>query len=66
MERKFSPARLLGRRRALGLTQRELADLASLSTVSVSNMENGKKEPRARTLASLARALRCSVDYFFS
>jgi transcriptional regulator with XRE-family HTH domain len=66
MERRFSPSRLLGRRRALGLSQRELAALASLSAVSVSNIERGKKEPRAGTLAALARALRCGVDYFFA
>ncbi len=66
MARRFSPSRLLVRRKALGMTQQEVADLACLSTVSVSNIENGKKEPMARTLAALARALRCSVNYFFA
>jgi transcriptional regulator with XRE-family HTH domain len=33
---------------------------------SISALESGKKEPRSGTLARLAEALECGVDYFFN
>lgn len=63
--KSFSPARLTARRKELGLTQDKIAKVTRLSTVSISNIENGKKQPRAGTVARLADALRCNVDYFF-
>jgi transcriptional regulator with XRE-family HTH domain len=63
--KKFSPEKLVARRKALGKTQRTLSAEACLSTVSISAIENGWKEPRAGTLARLARALGCNVDYFY-
>jgi transcriptional regulator with XRE-family HTH domain len=64
--KSFSPARLTSRRKALGITQRRLAAEAHLSTVSVSNIENGKKQPRVCTIARLASALKCDIEYFFA
>lgn len=64
--KKFSPERLMSRRKMLGKTQKALSAEAGLSTVSISAIENGRKEPRAGTLARLARALRCGVDYFYA
>ncbi len=64
--KKFNPAMLIKRRKELGMTQRALAYKACLSVVSVSHIENARKEPRAGTMARLAQALRCNVDYFFS
>ncbi|GAB4389019.1 MAG: hypothetical protein Kow0025_11830 [Thermodesulfovibrionales bacterium] len=63
--KRFSPRRLLARRKELGLTQAALSEKARLSTVSLSAMENGKKEPRAGTLARLSEALETGVEYFF-
>lgn len=40
-----------------GLTQRDLADLAGLSHVTVNHIENGKTPPRPRTLRKIAEAL---------
>lgn len=61
----FSPERLTSRRRNMGKTQRALSREAGLSQVTVWAMENGRKEPRAGTLARLAEALECETDYFF-
>lgn len=63
--KRFSPGRLAARRRELGMTQARLASKAVISTVSISAIENGRKEPRAGTLARLAAALEAKVEYFF-
>lgn len=63
--KQFSPTRLVTRRKELGFTQRSLALMAHLSTVSVSNIENGKKQPRVDTIARLACVLQCGIEYFF-
>lgn len=62
---QFSPERLSVRRRRLGKTQQRLSTETGLSQVSISALEKGKKEPRANTLARLAKALECPTDYFF-
>jgi transcriptional regulator with XRE-family HTH domain len=50
----------------MGKTQRILSREAGISQVSISALESGKKEPRSGTLARLAEALECGVDYFFN
>jgi transcriptional regulator with XRE-family HTH domain len=65
MLKSFRPARLVSRRKELGITQRRLAIETHLSTVSVSHIENGKTQPRAGTIARLASALKCDIGYFF-
>lgn len=62
----FNPRRLRARRKMLRKTQHGLARETGLSPVSISALENGKKEPRAGTLARLSRALDCGVDYFYT
>ncbi len=64
--RRFDPDKLLRRRKQAGKTQQELASEAGLSTVSVWAIENGRTNPRAATVARLAEALKCSIDYFFA
>lgn len=49
--------RVLEFRRAAGLTQEELAYAAGISTRSVSDIERGRRTPRAQTLDRLAEAL---------
>lgn len=40
-----------------GMSQKELAEAASLTTASVSRYVNGEREPRALTVAALAEVL---------
>lgn len=44
-------------RRALGLTQAELADKAGLSRMAVQKAESGNTDPRLSTLHVMARAM---------
>lgn len=48
---------IIDRRRALGLTQQQVADAAGLHQSVVSRIEQGVANPTARTLSALARAL---------
>ena len=48
-------------RKGKGLSREHLAFLANLTTVTVSNIENGKQFPNRKTLGALAVALNTSV-----
>ena len=54
--------RIKMRRKALGMNQDDLAELASLNRVTVAKYETGKFEPGAQALARIADALETSVD----
>jgi transcriptional regulator with XRE-family HTH domain len=64
-QRKFGGA-LKARRKAAGLTQSELAELASLHRTYVSELERGIKEPGFHVLRKLVRALPGSLGELFS
>ncbi|MFV0383374.1 helix-turn-helix transcriptional regulator [Paracoccus sp. (in: a-proteobacteria)] len=49
-------------RKAAGLTQAELADKAGLRKATVSDIENGKLDPRLSSLKALAAALNVDID----
>lgn len=49
-------------RRARGLTQADLADLAGLSVEGVSLLERGRRTPRISTLVLLAEAMQLDAD----
>ena len=49
-------------RRARGLSQDELAELATLSRISIARYETGKIEPGAKALGRIAEALEISTD----
>lgn len=51
------------RRRALGLTQEELAEMAGLSANYVARIELGLRTPSLSTTVRLARALGLEVSY---
>lgn len=59
---KFA-SRLLHARSEAGLTQRELADQAGVSTVQLSRYESGKSTPRPPVMAGLAKALQVSRQW---
>ncbi|MFZ4219175.1 helix-turn-helix domain-containing protein [Enterobacter ludwigii] len=52
--------RIVTRRTELGLTQRGLAKLVGLSSVSIMKWENGQNEPSGKNLFALSEALKCS------
>ncbi|MEZ5708959.1 MAG: helix-turn-helix transcriptional regulator [Blastomonas sp.] len=47
----------------LGLAQWEVAVASGLSKAAISHFEHGRREPSARSIVSLARALNVSADY---
>lgn len=57
--------RLRGLRKERGLSQRELADLASLSPNAISLIERDEISPSVATLQRLAGALGVKMSYFF-
>jgi len=58
--------RVAARRRALGLTQKQLAQRSGLSLPAIWKIELGKSDPAASSIAKLALALRCSTDYIIT
>ena len=65
MSKKFSPEWMVYRRKRMGKTQSRLSKEIGISQVSISAIEQGRKQPRTVTLGLLASALECSVDSFF-
>ena len=51
------------RRKQLGLTQQQLADMVGRSSVSVFKWESGQNEPKGQNLLALANALKCSATW---
>lgn len=51
--------RIAARRKELGYTQQQLADLVKKSSVSVFKWESGQTSPKGDTLFALSRALKC-------
>ncbi|TMA88664.1 MAG: helix-turn-helix domain-containing protein [Deltaproteobacteria bacterium] len=58
--------RLREKRQALGLSQKQLADLAGITRQAVSAVEANQYSPATSVALHLARALRCRVDDLFS
>lgn len=58
---EFLAATLATRRRALGLTQSQLAGRAGMTPSLISRIESGRQPPTARTLMRLAEALGTSL-----
>jgi len=59
----MDPALLIARRNKLGLTQREVAEAASMKQQEYARLESGgRRNPRIETLETVAAALKCKVD----
>lgn len=58
--------RLRQRRKALGKTQQQVADAASLTVGFISQVERGLSTPSLSSLYNLAKALEANVDFFVS
>lgn len=57
-------ARIRYERQRKSLSQGELAELADVSPIYVSNIERGEKSPSLKTIISFANALDVSTDTF--
>ncbi|MBE5767787.1 MAG: helix-turn-helix transcriptional regulator [Clostridiales bacterium] len=55
--------RIMARRKALRMTQEELAEKLGVSTQMISNLELGKKAIRPDNLARVCEALELSADF---
>ena len=53
-------------RKAVGLTQRELAEKAGTATGTIQQYELGKRQPRLEQLQKIADVLGCSLAYLTS
>jgi predicted transcriptional regulator len=53
----ITPQQIRGARAMLGLTQAELAALASISKTGLNNIESGATDPKASTLKAIQAAL---------
>ena len=53
--------RVAARRRALGLSQVELADLCGTTQSAIARLESGGRPPRIDTLLRIANALDCDL-----
>lgn len=53
----LTAAQCLGARAMLGMTRAELAEAAKVSAATLADFEAGKREPYARTLADIRKAL---------
>ena len=58
--------RIMVRRKALQLTQEELAERLGVSTQMISNLELGKKAIRPENLARVCEILRVSSDFILT
>lgn len=58
--------RISVRRRALGLTQEDLAERIDVSTQMISNLETGKKAIRPENLLKICNALDVSADFLLT
>lgn len=59
-------ARIMQRRKLLGMKQSELAELIGVSDNQISNIENGRSYPKLNSFMLICKALDCNADYFFS
>lgn len=58
--------RIIERRRSLGLSQEELAELTDLTPQTISTAERGVKGVRPENLLSISKALSVSTDYLLT
>lgn len=58
--------RIAARRKQLGLTQEQTAEIAGLSHQFFSSVEGKRKNIRAENVVKLARALKVSTDYILT
>lgn len=63
LDKSVLQARITAARKARGLQQNELAELAKVTPASISQMENGLRMPSVPVLVRLASVLQVSFEY---
>lgn len=63
--RRTSGAAIRDRRKAAGLTQRQLAEQFGYQITAISHWEAGRHNPASGVLLDLARVLKCQVEDLF-
>ena len=58
--------RIQQRRKALGYTQEQMAEMMNVSVQMVSNLERGNKAIRIDNLINISRILKVSTDYILT
>lgn len=66
MNRKFNSKRLILARQRRRLTGKGLAEVAGLSAITVSRLENADNEPDEQTVAKIASSLNYPMDFFYA
>lgn len=54
------------RRKALEITQEQIAEYLDVNPSHISNIETGRAHPSLVALVNIANCLRCSIDVFIS
>ena len=62
-ERKRIGGRIAALRKARGMTQQQLADMAGLAQQNLARVETGRYSSRLDTLSAIAEALGCKVSF---
>ena len=62
-ERKRIGGKIADLRKARGMTQQQLADMAGLAQQNLARVETGRYSSRLDTLAAIADALWCQIDF---
>lgn len=57
-------SKIRSRRRALGMTQENIAGILDVNASHISNIECGRAHPSLTALVQIANILQCSVDCF--
>lgn len=58
--------RIYERRKELGITQEQLAELLDTTPQAISNYERGTRELKAGMIVTMAKVLRVSADYLLT
>lgn len=62
-ERKRIGGKIAAWRKARGMTQQQLADIAGLAQQNLARVETGRYSSRLDTLAAIAEALGCQLEF---
>lgn len=63
---KIIGSRIMHRRKLMGITQKELAELIDVTEKQISNIENGRSYPKLNNFIKICNKLECNSDYLIS